>query len=75
MLRTFHLERSIDVSGVSGTGKVGEGVVFVDTGEVVLHWFGCHASINLYHSIQDVIDVHGHGGATKVVFEDEKKTS
>jgi hypothetical protein len=69
MLRTFWLDRQVDCSGVSGTGKVGEGVLFADTGEVVLHWFGAHASINIYHSIQDVIDVHGHNGSTIIRFD------
>jgi hypothetical protein len=72
MLRIFHLERLQDVSKVSGVGRVGEGVVFVDTGEVVLHWFGDNPSINIYHSIEAVEKVHGHNGSTLIVFDDGK---
>lgn len=65
----FHFERAKDVSGVSGCGKVAEGCLF-DTGEAVVHWLGVHGSINVYHSIDDVIYVHGHEGGTKIVFDD-----
>jgi len=43
MRRTFVLHRDEDVSGVSGTGVVAEGVVFSD-GAVVVRWLGKHAS-------------------------------
>jgi hypothetical protein len=36
-MRLFRLERTEDASGVSGIGKVAEGVVF-DDGTVVLRW-------------------------------------
>lgn len=69
-LRRFHFERLEDASGVSGCGKVAEGCLFTDTGEAVVHWLGKHGSINVYHSIEDVIHVHGHEGKTKIVFDD-----
>ncbi len=69
MLKIFFLERNHDVSGVSGTGIVAEGCLF-DSGEAVVHWFGEHSSINVYKSIDDVAYVHGHNGATKIVFKD-----
>lgn len=69
-IRRFHFERTEDASGVSGCGKVAEGCVFEDTGEVIVHWFGCHGSTNFYHNIEDVIAVHGHEGKTKIVFDD-----
>lgn len=69
MLKIFFLERNHDVSGVSGTGIVAEGCLF-DSGEAVVYWLGEHSSINVYKSIEDVIYVHGHNGATKVVFKD-----
>ncbi len=69
-LRRFHFERLEDASGVSGVGKVAEGCLFTDTGEVVIHWLGTHGSINVYHSIDDVNYVHGHEGRTKIVFDD-----
>ena len=70
MLKRFHFERLEDASGVSGTGRVAEGCLFVDTGEVVVHWLGCHGSINIYHSIDDIVFVHGHDGKTKIVYDD-----
>ena len=66
----FHIERLEDVSGCSGTGRVAEGCVFPDTGECVLHWYGEHSSTNIYHSINDVIFLHGHSGKTKIIFDD-----
>jgi len=69
-VRRFHFERNVDASGVSGCGKVAEGCLFTDTGEVVVHWLGAHGSINLYHSIEDVLFVHGHQGKTSVIFDD-----
>lgn len=65
----FHFERSKDISGVSGTGNVAFGVVF-DDGQVALHWEGEYASINIYHSLADLLHIHGHEGSTKIVFDD-----
>jgi len=70
-LRRFHFDRVEDASGVSGCGRVAEGCLFTDTGEAVIHWLGAHGSINVYHSIDDVILVHGHEGRTKIVFDDD----
>ncbi len=69
-MRKFHFERMEDESGISGCGLVAEGVLFNDTGEVVVHWFGKHSSINIYHSLEDVIYIHGHNGKTKIVFDE-----
>jgi len=63
-MRTFWLDREVDVSGVSGTGKVAEGVEFAG-GSVVLRWCaGGPASISIWPSFKDMISVHGHDGAT-----------
>ncbi|MDD1474708.1 hypothetical protein MEO41_25990 [Dolichospermum sp. ST_sed4] len=70
MLKVFHLERVKDISGISGCGRVAEGCLFVDTGEVVIHWLGDHGSINIYHSLEDLVIIHGHSGSTEIVFED-----
>ncbi len=67
-LKTFYLIRDVDVSGVSGTGKVAVGVEFPD-GTAVLHWLTEIPSTTIYESVSDVEKVHGHGGATRVVFE------
>ena len=69
-MRKFHFERLEDASGISGCGIVAEGIIFSDTGEAVVHWFGQHSSINIYHSIDDIKYIHGHNGKTKIVFDD-----
>ena len=68
-MRRFQLERTTDVTGVSGTGIVAEGVQFLD-GSVVLRWRPPIASTILHSSIANVEKVHCHGGATKVVWLD-----
>jgi hypothetical protein len=69
-VRRFVLHRVMDVSGVSGVGRVAEGVEWSD-GTVSLHWPGQHASITFWHGgILAVESVHGHGGATRVLYLD-----
>ena len=66
-MRTFTLRRDTDVSGVSGTGTVAEGVEFSD-GTVALRWtVGEHRSTVVWPNIDAVIAVHGHGGSTEIV--------
>lgn len=69
-MRTFILYRVTDVSGVSGTGVVAEGVEFSD-GVCVCRWMTATATTTIYASIQDVKSIHGHDGATKIIFEDD----
>jgi len=73
MLRRFHFERGKDVSGISGIGIVAEGVLLTDTKECVVHWLGKRACINIYHSLEDVIFVHGHEGSTQIVWDDPEE--
>lgn len=66
--RLFELERSEDVSGVSGTGTVAEGIEFSD-GTVALRWIvGEHRSTVIWPSMAAVEAVHGHDGRTSVVW-------
>lgn len=73
-MRRFHFERLEDASGVSGCGKVAEGVIF-SNGKVALEWLSNHASTALYDSIADVEYIHGHEGRTKIVFDDPDSTT
>lgn len=66
-MRTFQLHRDEDVSGISGTGIVAEGIQFSD-GVCVIRWFGVHQSTVVWPSIADVEAIHGHGGATRIVW-------
>lgn len=67
MSRLFQLQRDVDVSGVSGTGIVADGVEFPD-GACVIRWRGERQSIVVWPSIDDVEAIHGHGGATQIVW-------
>jgi len=64
-VRRFILRRSHDVSGISGTGDVAEGVQFSD-GTVTIRWTTHPRSHVVWDSIADAEHVHGHGGATRV---------
>ncbi len=64
-MRLFLLVRDEDVSGVSGTGIVAEGVEFSD-GTVAMRWLRRPFSVAFYGSIHDVVAVHGQGGRTQV---------
>ena len=68
-MRRLHLQRSTDQSGVSGTGRVAEGVVF-DDGTVVLRWLGDVRSTVVFDNIAEVELIHGHGGDTAIVVDD-----
>ncbi len=67
--RRFRLMRHEDVSGVSGTGPVAEGVQFTD-GSVALRWYGDYPTTTVWDGIDSVIAIHGHGGATEVEWLD-----
>jgi len=67
-MKMFVLVRSEDVSGVSGTGIVAEGVQFSD-GTVAMRWLRHPYSVAFYASIDDVERIHGHGGRTRIVWQ------
>ncbi|MFI8278549.1 hypothetical protein ACIGBH_27485 [Streptomyces sp. NPDC085929] len=67
--RRFHLLRHADVSGVSGTGIVADGVLWPD-GTASLRWRGERPSTVHWDRIADAKAVHGHGGATEIVWDD-----
>lgn len=68
--RRFHLERVEDVTGISGTGRVAEGFVASD-GKVALRWLSACGSWVLYDNADALLQVHGHHGATKIVWDDQ----
>lgn len=65
----FQLVRYVDVTGVSGTGVVAEGVMFSD-GTVSLRWLSDTPTTVVYNSVADVEAIHGHNGNTKVLLLD-----
>lgn len=77
-MRRFHLVRDVDVTGLSGTGTVAEGVEFTD-GTTVVRWFdvegahydrGVRATTVLFPNVRAVEALHGHGGATRIEWAD-----
>ena len=77
-MHCFELVRGHDVTGISGTGIVAEGVQFSD-GTVCLRWLdhatpevhrtnGVRPTTVLHESIGSVLALHGHGGATELVW-------
>jgi hypothetical protein len=73
-MRTFHLVRDEDVSGVSGTEPVVEGVIF-ENGQVVIHWITATPSLGIYKNVEDLLAVHGHDGRTRLVYEKDEEES
>jgi len=66
-MKMFTLEREVDHTGVT----VAEGIEFSD-GTVAIRWvIGEHNSTVVWDSIDDAIAIHGHDGATLVVFQDK----
>src|SRR5207302_5402307 len=73
-MRRFTMERQNDVSGVSGTGIVLEGVLF-STGVVVIHWLTPppRGSISVFDSMDQFLSIHVRphpGNHTVLTFED-----
>ena len=81
ILRLFWLVRAADVTGVSGTGIVAEGVEFSD-GTVVLRWLKREPgewnswadtpqpTTVIHEDLSSVFVLHGHDGKTTVAWED-----
>jgi hypothetical protein len=77
--RTFEIHRDVDLTGISGVGVVADGCVFPD-GTTVVRWRevggehyerGVRATTVVFPSVNAVEALHGHGGATRLVFHDE----
>lgn len=71
--RRFVFNRKSDPSNFSGAGIVLEGVQFSD-GKVSARWVvGNHRSSVYYDSVDDAITIHGHDGATELVWIDGQR--
>lgn len=68
-MKIFTLRRKENQSGVSGTVRVAEGVVF-ESGKAVLSWLTKNTSVAIYDSIEALIAAHGHEGLSEVVWAD-----
>lgn len=67
--RRFYLQRTHDVTGVSGTGHIADGVLWPD-GSASIRWTGQRPSTVWWSTLDDAIHVHGHGGNTRIVWID-----
>ncbi|GGQ81115.1 hypothetical protein [Streptomyces flaveolus] len=69
--RRFVLRRHTDISGVSGTGDVADGVLWPD-GTAAIRWRGEHPStVHWDRGRVSVEHIHGHQGATEIVWLDQ----
>ncbi|MFF0341944.1 hypothetical protein [Kribbella sp. NPDC004875] len=69
--RRFELHRHVDVSGVSGTGVIAEGVEWSDR-TVALRWGGQYPTTTVWQDgVEALLAIHGHGGATTIRWLDE----
>ena len=76
-MRRFVMHRHHDVSGVSGTGLVLEGVLF-STGVVVIHWLTPppRGSISVFDSLDQFLGIHVKPHPTNeafLIFEDGER--
>ena len=72
-MKLFWLERTEDISGITGLGVVAEGVEFTN-GRCALTWLQStdatiRPSYGIYESLQDIEKIHGHKGTTKIIFQ------
>lgn len=67
----FRLIRDNDVSGVSGTGHVADGVIFSD-GHAAVHWLGRWPTTTPHpEGLASVEGIHSHNGATRIEYLNE----
>jgi len=67
-MKVFYLHRKEDESGISGTGRIAQGIVF-DNGKVALTWLSAHPTVTVYDNLGEVRAIHGHSGKTEVQME------
>ena len=67
--RRFYLQRNNDVHGLSGIGRVADGVKFPD-GTCIIKWNSDTSSIAIYKNIEELEYLHGHDGKTIIVWID-----
>ncbi len=68
-IKPFYLMRHSDVNGLSGTGIVAVGVVYPN-GKAHMQWISFKSSFEMHDSVESLIDIHGHSGATELIWGD-----
>ena len=72
-IRTFILQRDVDVSGVSGTGTVASGIHWVEPDIIALRWNSEFPTSVVFHErgLESMKHVHGHDGKTRIIWLNE----
>lgn len=67
----FYMNRLSDVTGVSGTGRVLNGVI-LPSGKVILEWKSPHQTVGIYDDFKQFLTIHveSHPDCNEVVFID-----
>lgn len=68
-MRRFNLVRDKDISGVSGTGLVAEGIEF-ENGSVAMCWTSKFHIVEVAPNVHTLEAVHGHNGSTRIEWLD-----
>ncbi len=68
-VRPFYLFRHSDVNGMSGTGVVAVGVVWPN-GKAHMQWVSFKSSFEIHENVENLIEIHGHNGATELIYGD-----
>lgn len=68
-VKTFYLLRHEDMSGLSGTGVVAVGAIFPN-GRIVFQWTTYRSSMEIYDSVDNLVEIHGHNGKTEIIYGD-----
>ncbi len=66
------MQRNTDVTGVSGTGRVVEGVI-LDDSRFVMTWLGDNPSCVIHQNLESAIKVHGHEGSSIFISSPEEE--
>lgn len=72
-MRRFCLQRNVDETGISGTGRVLDGVLFRN-GQVAWTWNSPHVTMTISPSMENFLALHvdGHPGCAELVWVDEE---
>ncbi len=68
-MKLFYFFRKEDLTGVSGTGPVVEGVQFTN-GWCAVRWLSTKTSLCFYQNLEEVKAIHGHGDRTEIIVQD-----
>lgn len=71
--KPFYLKRKEDETGISGVGIVALGAEFYPSGVCVLKWITTTSSLGVYDNKNEMLEIHGHGGKTEMVYGNPPK--